>query len=490
MIFNSYSFVFIFLPVTVTVYHLINRTGRELPGKLFLLASSLLFYALGDLKALAILTVSIVANYLIHLKLTSENTGPRAGKAFLILGLVLNLSNLIVFKYLGFFSGILNSVFRLKLEPVSLFLPLGISFYTFSQIAFLADSHKNPSVRYEFTDYALFVSFFPKIMMGPIALAGDMIPQFNDKLRKKADPDKIARGLVIFSAGLAKKVLLADNLAGYVTWGYSNIDKLGSINALIVMLSYTLQIYFDFSGFCDMAKAVCLMLGLDLPDNFLSPYRSASVAEFWDRWHITLTAFFTRYLYIPLGGSRKGKVRTYVNTFIVFFLSGLWHGADFTFIIWGLIHGAGVSVCRLLKDKGPKLPRPVSCAGTFLFVNIAWVFFRSETLTDAVNFLKQLFSFKLLPVNIELIAAATPDELQLLQWLILTQRDKVPYVSGCIIIIAFVLIAAFISIYCKNAAERLASLKLNARSAATTVILLVVSILSLSGVTEYIYTNF
>ena len=493
MTFNSYAFVFVYLPAVVILYHLINGKGFYTASKLFLLAASLLFYCLNDVSALPVLITAIVINYLLSLPL-SENKAKAlpdsARRLILCIGIIINLAALVYFKYLGFFEGILNSVFKTGLTVKEVLLPLGISYYTFSQIAFLVDSYKEPGKNCSFMDYALFVSFFPKISVGPIALAKDMIPQFNDSVRKKADPDKIASGMVIFAAGLAKKVLLADNLAPYVTWGYSNIDVLGTTNALIVMLAYTMQIYFDFSGCCDMAKAICLMLNLDLPDNFLSPYRAVSVSDFWKRWHITLTSFFTRYVYIPLGGNRKGKSRTYINMFIIFFLSGLWHGADYTFIVWGLVHGTGITLSKLLNDKMTKLPHFIRCAGTFIFVNLSWIFFRASDMTEALRFFRQLFSLSIVPVNIELVAKATPDEMQFLQWMILTVRDETPYYSGCVIITGFLLISVFISMYCKNAAERLSSLKLNKRASATTVILLVLSILSLSGVTEYIYTNF
>ena len=226
---------------------------------------------------------------------------------------------------------------------------------------------------------------------------------------------------------------------------------------------------------------------------------------------MTLTNFFTRYVYIPLGGNRKGKVRTYVNMFIIFFLSGLWHGAAYTFVVWGLIHGVGISLSKLLKDKTEKLPKLLRCAGTFIFVDLTWIVFRSEKLVYAIEFFRQLFSFKFIPVNIELVAKATPDEMQFLQWLVLTSKDEAPYLSGCVVIIGFLLIASFISVYCKNSTERLTALgisgakkapagadkqedaktvKFGTRSVVTTVVLLVLSILSLSGVTEFIYTNF
>lgn len=511
MLFNSYSFVLVFLPAVIILYHLANGKGHYAAGKALLLIVSVLFYCTGGARAFLILAASLFINYLIFTHLLTMRFEERQRRLFLAFGIILNIGLLIYFKYLGFFSDVINSLFKTGLPVREVLLPLGISYYTFSQIAFLTDGYRDPDTKYSLFDYALFVAFFPKISVGPIALAKDMIPQFNDTERKKVNYENIAGGILIFAVGLAKKVLFADNLAPYADWGFSHINDLGTTNALIVSLAYMMQIYFDFSGYCDMAKGICLMLNIDLPDNFLSPYRAVSVSDFWKRWHMTLTNFFTRYVYIPLGGNRKGKVRTYINMFIIFFLSGLWHGAAYTFIVWGLIHGVGISLSKLLKDKMEKLPKFIRCAGTFIFVDITWIFFRSEKLVYAIEFLRQLFSFKFIPVNIELVAKATPDEMQFLQWLVLTSKDEAPYMSGCVIVIGFLLIAAFISVYCKNPTERLEALgisgtkktsadtderedegtvKLGAGSAVTTVMLLVLSILSLSGVTEFIYTNF
>lgn len=490
MLFNSYSFVLVFLPVVVILYHLFNKRVNYTAGKVLLLIVSAVFYCVGGVDAFVILAVSLLVNYCIFTFLITSKASDGLRRLYLCTGIILNLGLLIYFKYLGFFSDIINSLFKAGLPIREVLLPVGISYYTFSQIAFLTDGYRDPDTKYSLLDYALFVTFFPKISVGPIAVAKDMIPQFNEPSRKQTDYNNIAGGIVVFAAGLAKKVLLADNFAPYADWGFSHINDLGTVNALIVSLAYMMQLYFDFSGYCDMAKGICLMLNIDLPDNFLSPYRSLSIAEFWKRWHMTLTNFFTRYVYIPLGGNRKGKVRTYVNMFIIFFLSGLWHGAAYTFVVWGLIHGLGISLSKMLKDKMEKLPKILRWFGTFMFVNITWIIFRAETLGYAIEFIKQLFSFKILPVNIELVAKATPDEMQFIQWLVLTVSGEAPYLSGCIIIIVFLLLALFISIYCKNATERLATLKLNTRTVVTTVVLLVLSILSLSGVTEFIYTNF
>ena len=418
MVFHSYLFVLVFLPLAVAGYHMINKTDYFDIAKVFLLCMSLWFYSYLNIKALPVLVASILLNYAIVLFLFRERCAPVVRKGALIAGILLNLSSLIYFKYLGFFEVISDKLFGTAFAFASLLLPLGISFFTFQQIAYLIDSYRDFAVRYHFLDYALFVSFFPKITVGPIVLSTELIPQFNDSLRKKVDYGNLSKGLVSFSFGLAKKVLLADTLAGYTDWGFSNIPSLGSVNALLVMLAYTMQIYFDFSGYCDMASGICLMLNFDLPVNFDSPYKAKSIAEFWKRWHITLTRFFRTYVYFPLGGNRKGKLRTYVNMFLIFFLSGLWHGAAYTFLIWGMIHGIGICLSKLLAKWTGKLPGFLRWLGTFLFVNLAWIYFRAPDLESANAFFRQLFSFQFLPVDIKLVAAATPAEANLLQWLI------------------------------------------------------------------------
>ncbi|MCR5421703.1 MAG: MBOAT family protein [Lachnospiraceae bacterium] len=490
MIFNSYQFIFLFLPTVVIIYHFINSKNRYEAAKIFLLVASLAFYVFFSFQMLLILILSILLNYLISLGIYKNPHNTTIKKTLLFIGIAFNLGLLIYYKYLGFFDGIINSVFKTGLSVQKTLIPLGISYYTFSQIAFLTDTFKDSDKKYNFIDYALFISFFPKISVGPIMFAKDLIPQFNDPDRKKTDYNNIARGIIIFTMGLAKKVLVADHLSKYVTWGYSNIDKLGTTNALLTMLAYTLQIYFDFSGYCDMAKGIFQLLNLKASENFLSPYKALSIADFWKKWHITLTSFFTNYVYIPLGGNRKGKLRTYINMFIIFFLSGLWHGADFTFIIWGILHGIGITFSKLLKDKMLKIPKTIRHLGTFIFINITWVFFRSSDLNEALDFFRQLFSFKFIPINIEFAAKTTPDELQFIQWLILSALDKTPYLSACIISVGFLLCAIMICFYCKNSSEITAGIKLNSSVVTTTVILLVLSILSLSNVTEFIYTNF
>ena len=490
MVFNSYFFVLVFLPLAVIGYHMLNKTNHFDIAKVFLLCMSLWFYSYQNVKALPVLILSILLNYLTVKYLFSDTRTLLIRKASLITGIVLNLSALFYFKYLGFFEVISNTVFDTQFTFLSLLLPLGISFFTFQQIAFLVDSYRDSAVRYRFIDYALFVSFFPKITVGPIALSTELIPQFCDNLRKKVDYDNLAKGLYAFSFGLAKKVLLADNLAKYADWGYMNIPTLGTLNAFLVMLAYTLQIYFDFSGYCDMASGICLMLNLDLPVNFNSPYRAKSIDEFWKRWHMTLTRFFRVYVYFPLGGNRKGKVRTYINMFLIFFLSGLWHGAAYTFLIWGIIHGIGICLSKLFSKWTCRLPDFLRWLGTFLFVNLAWVYFRAPDLNFANAFMQQLFSGKFLPLDIKLVAAATPIEANLLQWLIQNGSNTAPYWSGVLIILALLFFAAYASIFMKNTQERVQTFAVNRKTLFITVLLLAWSILSLSEVSTFIYVNF
>ena len=490
MVFNSYLFVLVFLPLAVAGYHMINKTNHFDIAKVFLLCMSLWFYSYQNVKALPVLIASILFNYALVLFLFREERASVVRKGALIAGILLNLTSLFYFKYLGFFEVVSNKLFGTQFTFMSLLLPLGVSFFTFQQIAYLIDSYRDFAVRYRFLDYALFVSFFPKITVGPIALSTELIPQFNDSLRKKVDYGNLSKGLVSFSFGLAKKVLLADTLAGYADWGFSNIPSLGSVNALLVMFAYTMQIYFDFSGYCDMASGICLMLNFDLPVNFDSPYKAKSIAEFWKRWHITLTRFFRTYVYFPLGGNRKGKLRTYVNMFLIFFLSGLWHGAAYTFLIWGMIHGAGICLSKLLAKWTGKLPGFLRWLGTFLFVNLAWVYFRAPELASANAFLGQLFSFEFLPVDIKLIAAATPAEANLLQWLIQRSSGGAPYYSGLIVVLAVLAFSVFAGTVMKNTQERISSFRPSKGILAVTVLLLVWSVLSLSEVSTFIYVNF
>ena len=485
MNFNSYFFVLVFFPIAIIGYHMLNKLNHNRLGKWFLVLMSLWFYGYAGLQGLFIICATIAVNYGIYLlydRLKSKKT-------LMVFGVIIDILALIYFKYLIFIEITVNQLMGTSFTYVGLLAPLGISFITFSQISFLIDSYKISS-KVSFTDYVLYVLFFPKVTVGPIALSGDFIKEINKSSEIGVDWDNIAKGLYAFTLGLSKKVLIADSLAHYADWGFSNIEGLGSINALIIMLSYTMQIYFDFSGFCDMAAGISKMLNIDIPMNFNSPYRALSIGEFWDRWHITLTKFFTKYVYISLGGSRKGKIRTYINILIVFLISGIWHGAAVTFIIWGLLHGIASIIDRMISAYTVKIPKVVRWFVTFLFVNVAWVFFRARTAQDAMLFLKELVSFKLNPINIELVAKATPKGYEFIQWIITEFTEVNAYYSGLPIILFILAASIFASIKLKNTNERINDFVPSKRKIAITVILFVWCIISLSEISTFIYVNF
>ncbi|MCR5106556.1 MAG: MBOAT family protein [Lachnospiraceae bacterium] len=490
MLFNSYIFVLLFFPVTVILYHLINKTGHYTLSKLFLLAMSLWFYCYERPEGVIVLLISILINYMAASFLFPSIKNEALKKFSLAAVILINLLILFYFKYMGFFADIINHITGGDLRVENIILPLGISFFTFSQISYVTDSYREPDTRYSFLDYALFISFFPKISVGPIAFAKEMIPQFNDTLKKVPDHGNISRGLFIFALGLSKKVLIADNMAKMADWGYSNIVFLDTPLSLIIILSYTMQIYYDFSGYCDMATGVCKMLNIDLPVNFDSPYRSLSINEFWKRWHITLTRFFRNYIYFPLGGSRKGTARTYINILIIYFISGIWHGADYTFIVWGLLYGVGMCISKAVSPISVKWPKAVRFILTFSFVNLAWVFFRADSVATAIQVIKTLFSFTFNEIPPAFVVSSVPIEFELIQWLLATFYPGSTVVSGFIMILLLLIFAIMASIFMKNPIRRAENFKPSGKYVVMTVILITWSVLSLSEVTPFLYTNF
>ena len=339
MLFNSYEFVLIFLPLCVVGYYaIINRYKNNKQGLVLLLLFSLVYIGYTNILYLLIFIPNMVICYWICRYMNNGSMSQVKRKSLLISGIVIEVLILCIFKYYDFFIGSINSRFSLDMPTVNLILPLGISFYTFQQIAYMVDCYRDNNICHTPLEYALFVTYFPQFIQGPIVLQSEFIPQIRRTELIKPDYEMISKGLYRFTLGLGKKVLLADTLGLIVDSGYANMDDVNAVTAVVIIVAYTLQIYFDFSGYSDMAIGVSQMLGITLPENFDSPYRATSIDEFWDRWHMTLTRFLTRYVYIPLGGSRKGHIRTYVNILIVFLISGLWHGAEWSFVIWGLMH--------------------------------------------------------------------------------------------------------------------------------------------------------
>jgi D-alanyl-lipoteichoic acid acyltransferase DltB (MBOAT superfamily) len=327
---------------------------------------------------------------------------PLRCRAFGTLGVVINLAVLCYFKYTGFFLDTISALSGIPLPFSSIILPLGISFFTFQQIAYLVDIMRGAKVERDIVSYTLFVSFFPHLIAGPLVHHAEMIPQFK---RGRTGRSAIlgARGLAIFAAGLFKKVVIADNLAQFVSPVFAHLDAGGGVTtpwAWLATLAYTLQIYFDFSGYSEMAIGLALLFGIRLPVNFRSPYQAMSVIEFWRRWHITLSRFLRDYLYIPLGGNRLGEKRRYVNLFVTMLLGGFWHGAGWNFLVWGGLHGVYLSINHLWRGGSwcamlTGLPaKGASWAITFFAVMVAWVFFRARTAAGALQMLGGLFGFE------------------------------------------------------------------------------------------------
>jgi alginate O-acetyltransferase complex protein AlgI len=400
MLFSSYTFLFQFLPATVLAFAAARRHSPR-AGIMVLAAASLVFYAAWQPVYLLLLLASIAVNFSLGLRMED----PLRRSAIGTLGVALNLGLLCYFKYTNFIFDSINTMTGAPLPFFNIVLPLGISFFTFQQIAYLVDVMRGAKVERDIVSYTLFVSFFPHLIAGPLVHHAEMIPQFK-RGRTSRSAVLAARGLAIFAAGLFKKVVIADNLAQFVSPVFAHLDAGGSVTtpwAWLATSAYTLQIYFDFSGYSDMAIGLALLFGIRLPVNFRSPYRASSIIEFWRRWHITLSRFLRDYLYIPLGGNRLGEQRRYINLMVTMLLGGLWHGAGWNFLVWGGLHGVYLSINHLWRAwRGGDKPaaatgfvaKGLSWIITFLAVILAWVFFRARTMAGAWQMLGGLLGVK------------------------------------------------------------------------------------------------
>ena len=510
MQFHSYIFILCFLPLTLIGYFGLNRLGKDRLAKLFLLAMSLWFYGYFNVSYLVIICGSIVVNFAISRLMDSSFAGKEGGtrRFLMIAGVIFNVAVIFYFKYYDFFIENLNALFRTDFVLRHVVLPLGISFFTFQQISFIVDAYKGEVKDYSFLEYALFVTFFPQLVAGPIVLHSELIPQFKDRPKWNMDFDNLSKGIMLFVMGLSKKVLIADVFGNAVNWA---INQAGAIavgegaltvpEIIILMLSYTFQIYFDFSGYSDMATGLGLMLNLEIPMNFNSPYKALSVADFWKRWHMTLTRFLTRYIYIPLGGSRKGKIRTYLNTMIVFLISGIWHGANWTFILWGILHGlaqcfnkithgiyeAGVlSIGKLPLGKHiMKLVRALQWLVTFAFINVAWLLFRADSVEMWISILKR-FSVQYYVVRQEILEPFRIPKLTAALEVLGVANSTVA--ALWISLVIFMIFALVICLCMKNNYQ--AEYKRNVLSVLSTWVLFILCLISLSTVSTFLYFNF
>ncbi|MDH3974416.1 MAG: MBOAT family protein [Deltaproteobacteria bacterium] len=405
MLFNSFEFILFFLPVTLAFFYFLGRKGSQEFSIIWLVLASLFFYGWWNPAYLLLIIASILFNYSVGRTLSnSDNLSflkhAVQKKSFLIFGISANLSLLAYYKYANFFIDNVNYVTGTDFQLDKIILPLAISFFTFQQITFLIDAYRGITKEYSFSHYCLFVTFFPQLIAGPIVHHQEMLPQFAKKEIYKFDYENISVGMTIFFIGLFKKVVIADGIAMHA----SSVFAMAENNSILTMteawggaMAYTFQLYFDFSGYSDMAIGLARMFGIRLPLNFHSPYKAHNIIEFWHRWHITLSRFLRDYLYIPLGGNRKGKFRRYINLFITMLIGGLWHGASWTFVVWGALHGFYLIINHGFHAIRRMLGHDLSSFTgwgnftsqmiTFAAVIVGWVFFRAETFDGAYNML-------------------------------------------------------------------------------------------------------
>ncbi len=490
MLFNSYIFMLLFLPIALIGYFALSGYNTR-AANLFLAGMSLWFYGYDNPRYLILILLSIAVNFSLTRGMRAcrrahggEN-GP-VSRSLLGVGVLFNVGMIFYFKFFDFVLSNENAVTGASFNLLHLALPLGISFYTFQQISYVVDSYRGETDDYSFPEYALFVTYFPQLIAGPIVLHREMIPQFRDPEKRRIQYDNLASGMMMFTCGLAKKVLIADYLSSFVSFGFSRVALMTTTDTWIVMLSYTFQLYFDFSGYCDMATGIARMFNFTLPINFDSPYQSLSDTEFWRRWHVTLGRFLREYVYFPLGGSRKGQVRTYLNLMIVFLASGIWHGANWTFILWGLLHGCLNCIDRLIRPQYEKLAKWLRWCIFFLITNVLWLLFRSESVSQWLRLVRKAFTpngFYVSPDFMEILKI--PGLKTALSGLHIPYSDPVLCALSVFLIFAGCL---FVVLRLPNNYRR--EYRFTWRSLVVTLALLIYCILSLGKVSVFLYFNF
>jgi len=389
VLFYTLPYLAFFLPITLAIFFYVNLL--KVDRKLLLIFLSLIFYAWWNVYYLPIIIFSILINYYFYKKIIIEKQNK---KKLLILGIFLNILILVVFKYTDFIIENINTFFLTNISYLNLPFPLGISFFTFQSIAFLINVYDEEILDVKTKEFFLFIVFFPQLIAGPIVKYKHMIPQFNDKKNYIFNSTNFNIGLIVLLIGLIKKIYFADTLGEFVDNGYNNINQLNLISSWLVSLSFTFQFYFDFTGYVDMATGSALMLNIVLPQHFNSPFKSLSVIDFWQRWHITLTQFLNNFIYNPILRSLKNInfFNSMIVTIIVFFIAGLWHGPSWNFVLFGLFHGVGLVINHTYKlFFNFKIPKLFAWFLTFNFVNISFIFFRSEEISNSINLIEKMF---------------------------------------------------------------------------------------------------
>ncbi|MFC4402952.1 MBOAT family O-acyltransferase [Gracilibacillus xinjiangensis] len=481
MLFNSFEFIFVFLPIAFIGYFTINKINPNL-GKVWLIVCSFFFYAWWNPAYLPLLLGSLLVNFFISKQIANSESKMRR-KVTLTVGILFNVGLLGFFKYADFFIENINFILQQNFNFLHIILPLAISFYTFQQIAYLVDVYRNEAKDNSFINYILFISFFPQLIAGPIVQHNEVMGQYKDITKTKINWENVSKGLFIFSIGLFKKVAIADTFAVWVNNGYSDAYALNFFDSWITSLSYTFQLYFDFSGYTDMALGIALLFNIKLPTNFNSPYKALSVREYWQRWHITLSRFLSKYIYIPLGGNRISRRRTYINLILVLSISGFWHGAGWTYIMWGFLHGVAMVINRMWYKAGFKMNLILAWFVTFHFINITRVFFRSPDMATAFEVLKAMFGLK---------GFAVPEQISnILQWDWLKGYEYVYQISDDLWMTIYLLVGALLlTVFLKNSIQLMERLKPNPLYSIYAAALFIYAALRLDQVTEFLYFNF
>lgn len=402
MLFNSEIFIFVFLPILLIGFFKLSSYNVRL-GIIWLILASIVFYGLFRIDHLLLLAGLIVFNYFFGIKLSKLYQSGTKNSLLLLIGVGVNLTVLIYYKYTNFILSNINVIFNTKHALQTMVMPIGISFFIFQKIAYLVDAYRGQAKEYNFLDFTLFVMYFPQLIAGPIVHHKDLIPQFRSPSLFKLNLSNLSVGLMMFTLGLCKKVIIADHISGWVNPAFSAAQQGGQLSFLeawAAALGFTFQIYFDFSAYSDMALALALMIGIHLPINFNSPYKAQNIIDFWRRWHMSLSKFLRDYIYIPLGGNQLGLKRRYLNLLFTMLIGGLWHGAAWTFIFWGALHGfylitnhAWQALKKMLEWDPKSVLYSKACQIiTFLSIIIAWLFFRAENFRSALNLLKSMTS--------------------------------------------------------------------------------------------------
>lgn len=488
MVFNTFEYIFLFLPVAWGAYFVVNRYLGTTLARVVLIFFSLFFYGCWNPLYLPLLLISVVINYGIGFALqggVAAAAGSMRRKIILLPGLIFNIGLLGYYKYSDFLIVNINAAAGSNIGLLNLLLPLGISFFTFMQISFLVDSYRGNIKETGILPYVQYITFFPYIVSGPISRYNEIAPQFADKEKWSLNHQNISAGILLFALGLFKKTFIADTLALWANQGFDTSATLKFFEAWLTSLSYTFQLYFDFSGYTDMALGTALFFNVRLPVNFDSPYRSLSIQEFWRRWHISLSRFLRDYIYIPLGGNRAGEFRTSINVFITFLVGGIWHGAGWTFLFWGMAHGLGLIVQRLWRRTGIGINRYVSWFITFNFVNAAWVLFRAKDLDGALKVYKGMLGLNGVMISARLgkISFLKSLGFEFGEWPAAISTN-VTYV------IYYIAAAAVFAIFWKNSNELSAKYEPGWRWLVFIAIILGTGLIHVTRISNFVYANF